>query len=55
VREIISELKKVTWPSRQTALNLTVVVSVVSFAVGLFLGAFDYAFSWLVNSVLIPK
>jgi preprotein translocase subunit SecE len=55
LREIVSELRKVTWPSRETAINLTVVVTVVSIAVGLILGGFDYAFSWLVNTVLIPK
>ena len=55
LREIIAELRKVTWPSRETAINLTVVVTVVSLAVGVFLGGFDFGFSWLVNTVLIPK
>lgn len=54
-REIISELRKVTWPSRETALNLTMVVSVTSLAVGLFLGFFDFGFSQLINNFLIPK
>jgi preprotein translocase subunit SecE len=54
-REIISELRKVTWPSRETAINLTIVVTIVSLAVGLFLGGFDYGFSWIVNNLLVQR
>ena len=40
-----SELKKVSWPTRQQTINLTVLVFVVSFAVGLFISFFDLIFA----------
>ncbi len=40
-----SELKKVTWPTRQQTLNLTVLVFVVSFVVGVFISFFDLIFT----------
>jgi preprotein translocase subunit SecE len=43
VRETRSELKKVVWPSRETAINLTLIVAGVSLAVGIFLGLIDLA------------
>lgn len=39
--EAIEELKKVTWPSRKTLLNHTVLVIGVSLVLALFLGAID--------------
>lgn len=53
VGETISELKKVVWPSRQEAANLTMIVIIVSVAVGLILGVIDFTFSWLVNTILL--
>ena len=45
VDESWSELKKVSWPTRQQTINLTVLVFVVSFAVGVFISIFDFIFS----------
>ena len=39
-----SELKKVTWPTREQTRNLTVLVFVVSAIVGVFIAAWDIAF-----------
>ena len=39
-----SELKKVTWPTREQTRNLTVLVFVVSGAVGIFIAVADLAF-----------
>ncbi len=52
-REVTSELRKVTWPSREEAARLTVMVLLVSTAVGLFLGGVDYVFSALVSRFLL--
>src|SRR5689334_17736933 len=43
-REIIMELKKVQWPTMVETRNLTLVVLVVSAALGLFLGGLDAGF-----------
>lgn len=52
-REVVSELKKVTWPSREEATNLTTIVIIVAVAVGLFLGLIDYGFSQVINFLLL--
>lgn len=44
-RETRAELRKVVWPPRQEATNLTLIVIAVSVAVGLFLGTVDYVFT----------
>jgi preprotein translocase subunit SecE len=46
--EAWSELKKVSWPSREQVRNLTVLVFVVSFAVGVYITALDFGFSQIV-------
>jgi|DewCreStandDraft_2_1066082.scaffolds.fasta_scaffold37984_2 preprotein translocase subunit SecE len=51
-RDVRSELRKVTWPSREEARNLTVVVIAVSAAVGFFLGGIDFVFSALIRLLL---
>jgi preprotein translocase subunit SecE len=47
--EAWSELKKVTWPTREQTRNLTVLVFVVSAAVGVYITVFDLAFTALVK------
>lgn len=51
---IIDELRRVVWPSRQETGNLTVVVLVVSIAVGIFLGAIDFGLNRVVENALLP-
>ena len=51
--DIIGELRKVTWPTRQETAHLTVVVIVVSILVGALLGASDLGFSWLLENVFL--
>jgi preprotein translocase subunit SecE len=53
IRDIISELKKVTWPTREDTTRLTVAVLVVSITIGLALGAVDIGFNWLVENTLL--
>jgi preprotein translocase subunit SecE len=51
--DIISELKKVTWPTRQETAYLTMVVIVVAVAVGLVLGVVDFVFNQLIDKALL--
>lgn len=51
-RETFGELRKVHWPTRTEARNLTIVVLAVTFIMAAFLGAFDYAFEQLILAVL---
>jgi preprotein translocase SecE subunit len=44
IDEAWSELKKVSWPTREQTRNLTVLVFAVSLAVGLYITVFDFVF-----------
>jgi len=44
LNEAWSELKKVSWPSREQTRNLTVLVFAVSLAVGVYITVFDVIF-----------
>lgn len=51
-RETVGELRKVTWPTRQEAVNLTIIVLIVTFGMAVFLGSLDYLFSRLFAVIL---
>ncbi|HEX76042.1 MAG TPA: preprotein translocase subunit SecE [Dehalococcoidia bacterium] len=53
VGDIIGELRKVVWPTKQEALRLTIMVLIVCITVGLILGAIDYGFAELVAKVFL--
>ena len=44
-RETVGELRKVTWPTRQEAINLTSITLVVILVMSAFLGSLDYLFN----------
>lgn len=50
--EVISELKKVTWPSRQETMRLTALVIAVSVSIGIALGIVDMVFTRLFDWLL---
>lgn len=41
VREVITELKRVTWPTRDETVKLTAVVIAISLIVAVFIGGLD--------------
>ncbi len=51
-KEVISELRKVVWPSRQEATRLTIFVILIATAIGVFLGFTDLGFTQLFKSIL---
>jgi len=51
-RETIGELRKVTWPTRSEAKNLTIIVIAVMFSMSAFLAIVDYLFSRLFALIL---
>lgn len=44
LKEVVTELKKVTWPTRSETIKLTVLVLVISGVVAAFIGGLDYIF-----------
>ena len=51
IDEAWSELKKVSWPTRDQVRNLTILVFVVSMAVGLYITVFDVIFFQAVQAL----
>ena len=49
IKESWSELKKVSWPNRVQVRNLTVLVFVISFVVGVYITVADQAYTILVT------
>ena len=54
IGEIVGELRKVTWPTREEAIRLTIMVLIVCVVIAAFLGAVDYAFHHLVTGFFLP-
>jgi preprotein translocase subunit SecE len=52
LKETRAELKKVNWPSRQEATNLTLIVIAVTTFMALLLGLLDYIFARLFELIL---
>ncbi len=52
LREVQSELKKVTWPSRKQTISSTGVVLVLVIFVAVYLGLVDYILSRLVRLLI---
>jgi len=52
IRETIGELRKVSWPTRQEATNLTIIVLIVTFTMSAILGFLDFFYSQLMALIL---
>jgi preprotein translocase subunit SecE len=50
--EAWAELRKVAWPTRQTVVNLTLIVIAVSIAVGAYIAVLDLGFTGVLDQVL---
>lgn len=51
--EVVAELRKVSWLSRQELIRLGLMVIVVTLAAGIVLGLIDYGFSKLIEVALL--
>lgn len=49
--EVVSELRKVTWPTRQETTRLTILVLIVSVTIGGILGVIDIGFARLFSVI----
>lgn len=52
--EVREELSKVIWPTRNETVKMTIIVIVVSFAIGGFIGGLDFVFT-KTTELLIKK
>ena len=51
--EIVGELVKVTWPSRDDAIRLTLLVLGVAAVMGVFLGLWDFGFQQMMDRLFL--
>lgn len=51
-REVMAELRKVVWPTKEQVVRLTLVVLGVSLVAGLFLGGLDFIFAKLLALII---
>ncbi|MAJ97441.1 preprotein translocase subunit SecE [bacterium] len=52
VKDTHAEMKHVSWPTQKQTIIFTILVILLSIVVALYLGAFDYVFSGLLNQVI---
>ncbi|RLA93216.1 MAG: preprotein translocase subunit SecE [Deltaproteobacteria bacterium] len=52
VREVKTELKKVTWPPRKETIDSTSVVIVLVFIIAIFLFIVDQGLSFIIRKIL---
>lgn len=52
VKETRSEIRKVTWPTREEALNMTTIVVAVTLTMAAGLGVLDYVFTQLFRQLV---
>ena len=52
IGEVVGELRRVTWPTREETLRLSIMVIAVAVAMGIFLGLVDLIFAELMGIIL---
>lgn len=52
IQEVTSELKKVSWPTRQQTINMTILVVVVCTIVALYLTGVDLVLNKLITNII---
>jgi len=52
---LVGELKKVTWPSRQETIRLTVVVLLISLIIGAYVGIIDILLAKVLETLTKTK
>jgi preprotein translocase subunit SecE len=51
--EAQNEIRHVNWPTRQEATRLTMIVIGIAVVLAIFLGSFDYLFSFLIKNFIL--
>lgn len=52
-KEVLTEGKKVNWPTRQEVFRYTVIVISISVSVAVFLGVLDFVFLKILAKILV--
>lgn len=52
LKEVVLELKKVSWPDKQQTIDKTVLVIIVSAVMALYIGGLDLLFQQMINFLI---
>lgn len=52
LKEVRTEMEKVSWPSRQEAIRLTLIVIAASLAIGIYIGGLDFGFTKIMELLI---
>lgn len=55
VKQVRSELGKVSWPTRSEVVKLTATVIILSAVIGIYLGVLDIAFSSALSAIIAAR
>ena len=55
IKDTKGEMKHVSWPTKSQAIGYTMIVLVLSVALALYLGLFDYIFTNIIDRFFISK
>ena len=53
LKEVKTELGKVIWPKKEQVIKLTLIVFIISGAIGLYVGILDFSFTKLLELLLV--
>ena len=53
VGDVFSELKKVTWPSKEETVRLTAVVVIISLIISVYIGIIDFLLAKVLNILAV--
>lgn len=53
IKDTKGEMKHVSWPTRKQALSYTYLVILISVAVSIYLGFFDWLFTYLIEAIVV--
>jgi preprotein translocase subunit SecE len=51
VRGVITEMRRVTWPTREEWISATILTIVLVVVIGVFVYLLDQAFGWIINYI----
>ncbi|MBO5949675.1 MAG: preprotein translocase subunit SecE [Fibrobacteraceae bacterium] len=52
IKEVVQELKKVTWPTWEELKGSTLVVIIFSIIMGCYIAGLDFGLSWIIDKLL---
>lgn len=52
IKEVVQELKKVTWPTWEELKGSTLVVIIFSIIMGCYIAGLDFGLSWIIDQLL---